>query len=989
MGLKSKSTYIYSIEGKDIINGGSDGYKIKPNKKFKATLDFSLETLQLDEVSRQRGEEIFYLKDGKQYTKAIINLTFKYSIKQFRKYIVDKQNIYVKHDFTGNIEDIKFINGLFVVGDDIMAIQVGQPFSIVKNQFVESLLNKKIKLPKGFGFSAKDEKITFKVKEDKLTTVMGTSEIRRNIYRDGFNTIDDKGNKIHYIRFKRSSGSSREGKCLFIQDDYFKPMMEWSYMGLEPKQNEEIDLAALESYVSLTSSGIIDTIEIDPKSILIIDDYESVFSDDVMVTKTTKIDDIDRLETKLSQEKVEIKNTIWDGQSLLDSSVFGNSPDKNMYWVKGKYANKGMLLLRNRFFKSACFNTNIQKFFKDNDITRIDQLNGKTLAKSIEDIKLITTPSSIKYLKFGSWESFINQCTDTWGVVKHEKPTHYFNGEMVQTHYQLLNTLQLSEGEVKELLKPTLEYIRLLKNNIVVFRKHLGIKIKADIKAGEINSTNDLMFTMLQVNNKFFNSDLFVSFRQDLIDSFIKNVQKGHVLVHGNYSVLFGNGFEMLKATIKDKNHKMAFKGKSLLKVDEVYCTNFPFDNQLLACRSPHVSMSGLWLPKNVDCLEIRKYFNLTKEIICVNAISNNVLNRLSGADFDSDQVLLTDSELLINSAIKNQKYFKVPIYGEKPNKILRYNTLEEKADLDIKTSINLIGEIINFSQVLNSLLWDKVNKGKSCDDQEIQDIYQDICQLDIMSRIEIDSAKKEFTIDNGLELKLLSEKYDIKKPKFLYDISKSKKFKPKAENYKSFNTTMDFLIQVIKREIKKIRAKRRNSKGNPVIALDQLLSKNKDVKVSGADRHQINSLIEHVIKLKIETNNIWASEQLDSEEKYKKANELKNEIISKVEKLKIKEATIKKIIKDFVKNPDKIIHDEPELKLKSIERKMISILFKAHKNTFLKLFKENKDENIAMLIKVNKDQEIPEGAKIYHLYDIDYMCVKQNTQVFSGSVGI
>lgn len=118
----------------------------------------------------------------------------------------------------------------------------------------------------------------------------------------------------------------------------------------------------------------------------------------------------------------------------------------------GPYRKYGMVLLRNRFFKSCCFNTNIQRFFADHGITRVDQINGFTLAKSIEDIKLITTPSSIKYLKFGRLRDWLRRTDPLFGVVKHEKKTHYFDGRMVSTHYQLLNTLQMTQEEVDELL---------------------------------------------------------------------------------------------------------------------------------------------------------------------------------------------------------------------------------------------------------------------------------------------------------------------------------------------------------------------------------------------------------------------------------------------------------------------------------------------------------------------------------------------------------
>ena len=121
------------------------------------------------------------------------------------------------------------------------------------------------------------------------------------------------------------------------------------------------------------------------------------------VIKDENGDDV--LATNVKNDE-EITNNIWDGQSLLCSTAFGNSPDENLHWVNGKYHDKGYFLLRNRFFKSACFQCDIQQFFKDNGITSIEQLNGQTLAENIKDIKLITTESSIKFLKYGTWEEF-------------------------------------------------------------------------------------------------------------------------------------------------------------------------------------------------------------------------------------------------------------------------------------------------------------------------------------------------------------------------------------------------------------------------------------------------------------------------------------------------------------------------------------------------------------------------------------------------------
>ncbi|WP_019850648.1 hypothetical protein [Desulfitobacterium sp. PCE1] len=983
--IDQSNTYILSIDGKDIINSNST-YEIKPKKKYKATLDFSSDVIQLDKVAQvvyktKKDKNIFCLgylgDDSKQYTNSIVNLTFKYAVKEYYRRDVDKEKIYIKYGKgIGDLKALEFENGLCRVESEIIAIKVDELFEIVKSEFMDLLIDELIELPKGFSFEANenDNTIKFTVDENEIVTVKSRAKIRQDLYKNGFTLKDVKGKEFKMVRSKRSSGSSRDGNCLFINEELYKDMMKWSMMGLEYSECDEVDLAALEAYISLTCSSIIDTIDLNPESILLIDDYKSIFKNKAMVTSIKKVDEADRLFTGVKDE-FEITNSIWDGQSLLESSIFG------------KYPNRSMLLLRNRFFKSACFNTNIQKFFADNGITDLSQLNGKTMAKDIRDIKMITTPSSIKYLKFGSWEDFISECSSSWGIVKHEKPTKFFGGNLVQTHYQLLNSMMMNKTGVKELLQPSFDYLNALKNDIRVFRNHLGIKIKDDIEAGEINSSDDLMFTMLQLNNKFERTDLFFNFRADLIENYIDNIKKGHILVPGNYSVLFGNPLEMLKATIKDQDHPMAFKGLSVLGVDEIHCKNFKYNQKLLGCRSPHISMGNLWLANNVECKILDKYFNLSKEIVCINSIGNNCLERLSGADFDSDSLILTDSKLLIDITELNYNNFLVPTGNVKAETTKRLNNAKQKAELDekIHESSSEIGEIVNVSQILNSKLWDMVNKGKAVDSKEVQDLYTAISQLSVMSNLSIDSAKKELTIDLKRELQLIKE-LNIERD------SKTKKLtRPlffgivgKGENYcfKKHFTTMDFLQEIIEEETKDIRAKRRQGEDKDIVTIAEILCEEKTIKMADADRNQINILIKDCNQLKAAEAKIWNDEELSREEKYTKTNSLKNDYIAKVAKRRIKPATIKTVLhrideeqKKIRANKNSDIKQEVNTALTGIARKLISILYKSHKDSFVELFQESK-EKVDTIKRVNK---VKEEDEILKLYGINHVLINNN----------
>ena len=549
--------------------------------KFINSFDYSLDFIKLCEICPD-----FLFTDGKkQYTKEIINVTFKYAYKEFNQI---RRGVWVRAGY--DYAKIQFVDGVCIQENVLIGIETDIPVT----QFVQSEL-----LPSYFGIE-KDHYV--KLREPKV--LLNRSEIRLDLYEHGF-----WAEGIHYVRMKRSSGSARVGKCLFINEEYYKELHTWEMCGLDVKKGDPVDLAALESYISLSTSSIISTIEIDPRSILIIDDYDSVFEEEVV----NVVDKDGHLEAR--REKIQIKNSIWDGESLADSSLF---PEGSRW---------GMMLLRNQFFKSCCFNTNLTQWFKDQGITEISQLKGFTLAEKIEDVKLITTPNSIKYLKFGDAETWLNHISSTFGVVKHEKRTHYLDGMAVQTHYQLLNTLQLSEEKMREFLTPSLEFAQALKSDPAVVRYFIKFPAEKEYNPIPMLTAEDVVFNMMCVNDRFTATKYYQSFTVDLLRAYYGNLKCGHVLVNGNYSTLVGNPFEMLKAAIG------RFDGKSELGVGNVYSKRFGVDKTILCSRSPHVAAGNILLVQNVGNEDIDKYFNFTKEIIVINSIGENILNRLSGAD--------------------------------------------------------------------------------------------------------------------------------------------------------------------------------------------------------------------------------------------------------------------------------------------------------------------------------------------------------------------
>mgnify|MGYP004609444085 CR=1 FL=1 len=948
--------YIPSIDAKDIylsshyIDSDSTEYSLKLKngqynlRKFINTADFSLDLIELEKIYEKifRKKNFSFKIKRHRYSTNLINLTFKYSVKEWNQM---NKNTFVKFGY--DYRELEF-------SDCIARNSKGEIVGVKVNHEVEN----PVIMPEHFRYketevlnkkTASKEIFRCYEKYGEFKTVKTNAELRSILYSEGFSC-----DGVKYCRMKRSTGSARVGKCLFINEKMFKPILKYSSGGIEVKQEQEIDLAAYEGYIALPSSSIIDTIPILPENILLIDDYDSVFREDAVETH----DENGSLVT--SEKNCEISNTIWDGQSLMDISLFG------------EYAEYGMLLLRNLMFKSCCFNCNIQQWFKDNNITEISQLNGKTRATKIEDVKLITTPNSIKYLKFSTWDDWLDHLYPEFGVVKHDKKTHFFGGRLVQTHYQLLNTLQMSKDEVREFLGESLDFAQMLRDKPEVVRyyiKYPDIDEMTPLDRPMI-SKNDVVYNLMCINDNFVDTKYYNDFLCDLLRSYYKNLKNGHVYVNGNYSTLLGNPIEMLQQSIGK------FEGKSQIGVGNIHSTRFEYNKTLLASRSPHVTIGNIWLPYNTENRLIDCYMNLTNEIVCINAIGENVLQRLSGADYDSDTVMLTDNKHLIRAAKRNYHLFKTPTAFVSAKKVKRYYTPEQQADLDIKTSVNKIGEIVNLSQELNSLLWDKMYHGASYDD--IKDLYYDICQLDVMSGIEIDKAKKEFDIDNDKELRKLRAKYQeeltvyfpaeydtdghiIKEqktkkrtPHFFAHIAKQKDYYlPEKKDYSKYHTTMDYVQTIVNGY--KIKNSYKQKRLSFMAILDDDAFRTSDV-----NQKQIEKIYTILKSFVNDRKIIYASTTLSKEDKSEQVSILKSRVIEDIESETIGFSTLFRLLSS--------IETKENSQIKNI---LLEILYLCGNKSFTKAIIQSK----------SKISQLEDGGNDIKIFGIPFKITKKEVK--------
>ena len=282
---KYESMRIISLEG-SVLYKNMEGFTASKDGKpdsgiFRGVLDESLDTLKLKEVYVRHKEAIGfpYIEGKKRFCRAVVNLSFNRAIKVYESY----GNRYVLNGHSVTDEDmmdhvcIRTIQGV----PTLVAIEISYKertdYLPVETPITANLLGKY--------FAYDDETRTYQRSDKPIPTDVNCQEIREHLYSHGFD-IDD----IHYVRYKRSAGASRDGRCLFIAESLYADMMAWSSCDLSA--DNVSDQASWQAYIALTLSSIENTISLPKKSILIIRDRVSRFKTNAVCVKETEDHDL-------------------------------------------------------------------------------------------------------------------------------------------------------------------------------------------------------------------------------------------------------------------------------------------------------------------------------------------------------------------------------------------------------------------------------------------------------------------------------------------------------------------------------------------------------------------------------------------------------------------------------------------------------------------------------------------------------------------------
>lgn len=792
---------------------------------------------------------------------------------------------------------------------------------------------------------------------------MSKDQIRKIFYTNGVDITYYKKNKstgelipeiVHYRMLYRNPSKAKQGSVMFIRDSLYDIAYDWITMGigkLLPQHNAKI--VEISAYAPLSTSAIEGTVHIPVENVLILRDQDSFFhtiadivrAEDYEITLRNGEKET-RKRCTVTREPTDVKNTLWDGMALIESSTMP------------EFCN-GMALLRNHFFKACAFRSHIQLFFQDYcsshgiDYSTYEITDMFGIPHLAKNIQMITTDNAIKWKKFvdligngdltiayNYWKSRINSDDSIWGIVKSDHPSKL--GSVQQMSYQMINTLPCTADDIQKIAQTSVDYVELLKTSNDEFAKFLR-------KNATAVNHYEMLADLYDWNNDFSMSRMWKFDKSKIINQYVTRLRKGKITVEGDNLTVCGNPYALLLYTVGlDWNDD-----PTLLPEDgviQVYTSRFAHNEYLCGIRNPHNSSNNLGYFHNIHHPLMEKYFEFSNNIMAVNCIHTDIQARMNGEDFDSDFNFVTNQPQMVEAARIAYRDYPT-VVNEVPESGMSYdNTMEEYARMDsaMQNAQKAIGGSSDSAQLSQSYYWTKVANGE--DDAEKQQLYENTVILSVCAQLSIDGCKKVFAVNVNDDIQRIRSQPCMNRqrdyPEFMkwtakIPVTKNGKERPyediKKDKLRVANRIDDTLVcpmNYLQQSLDKIQGSTRT---------EDIPTSDYFIKKPG----RVNS--RHIGKVRkiVEEYDAWARvnvESIDSyydigEDPYAIFKQKTEEVINTLRGIDVSDITMNRLIGAAIGIDNRINTNSQYKAVSKYTRKMLNMMYRVDKSKFLSNF--------------------------------------------------
>ena len=260
--------------------------------------------------------------------------------------------------------------------------------------------------------------------------------------------------------------------------------------------------------------------------------------------------------------------------------------------------------------------------------------------RDIRDADLILTESQLKLCaSYTSWEDYYWKCRQNKYTLRVTKTSEEENDDIRQLNYQFIQSLDLTNEDIDELVAPTVNEIKdimeLDPRKSVAYLCGKGLNEKNVMFADNIAKA--LMIDKIAINDPYIRSKI-----KKMINRRIKDAKIGVLDLHGNFQILSGDLYALCESMFGLEPHGILKAGEIYSKywydegVDRVLCFRAPMSNA-------H-SIVSQNICKNRKALD---WFQYIDTCIVVNGW-DTMPAALNGFDFDGDLLFTTNNAPLM-----------------------------------------------------------------------------------------------------------------------------------------------------------------------------------------------------------------------------------------------------------------------------------------------------------------------------------------------------
>lgn len=450
----------------------------------------------------------------------------------------------------------------------------------------------------------------------------------------------NQGFKINGYKYRRllgTNGGIKKSTITYIGENVFDEVVKRMDNGRD--KTKPIIPAKLEAYQALICSG---SIPVTQPRILVVNDCNVTFTEDVI-----KISDECDGEPQLTHEKnYEIEYCENDGYGLM-SPEYSRIINKDLYGEEFDGQTISGINTRYAWTKGMLFTFDFIEFAK-----RVNHGNYMVMDawgdwRDVRDYDVILTTSMVKlWDSYESLEYFIRCCNENHYQFSVAKTTPHELENVRNSNYQFLQTYDLSDDELYELCKPTIDEIQDVLGfdwrKAIVFAK--GMHLNED----NVDYIDNDFIKALMIDKRLMDDPFIVKKLHSMIKKRISDAAKGSIKLNGNFAIVSGDLYSLAQ-------HIFGLPVTGLLKKGEVY-HKYWIDKgveEIALFRAPMTCHNNIRRRKVVHNEEMDFWYQYDTTGIILNSW-DTTCDATNGSDKDGDMFFTTDNKIIVEHTLNS-----------------------------------------------------------------------------------------------------------------------------------------------------------------------------------------------------------------------------------------------------------------------------------------------------------------------------------------------